>query len=150
MVRASIAFFVIALVALALGAAGVAGLSIEIGKTLLYIFLILAVISFVASLVTGRGGGRLLPVAAALLSSALLLMGTPQMAAAETTAGEQVDEAVQDTGKHMKKTGRAVKDKGCEMINGKLECVGQKMVHRGRNAKDEVVDKADDVKKKVN
>jgi hypothetical protein len=35
-------------------AIGVAGVSIELGKTLLGVFLFLAVISFVASLVTGK------------------------------------------------------------------------------------------------
>jgi uncharacterized membrane protein YtjA (UPF0391 family) len=54
MLRASIAFFVLALVALLLGASGVAGISMEIGRTLLFVFLVLAVISFVASLISGR------------------------------------------------------------------------------------------------
>lgn len=54
MLRAAIAFFVLGLVAILLGANGVAGLSLDIGKTLLFVFLILAVISFIASMVTGR------------------------------------------------------------------------------------------------
>jgi len=54
MLRAAIAFFVLGLVAILLGANGVGGLSVDIGKTLLFVFLILAVISFVASLVMGR------------------------------------------------------------------------------------------------
>jgi uncharacterized membrane protein YtjA (UPF0391 family) len=54
MVRAAIAFFVLGLVAILLGATGVAGLSIEIGKVLLGVFLALAVISFLISLMTGR------------------------------------------------------------------------------------------------
>lgn len=61
MLRAAIAFFVLALVAMLLGASGIAGMSAEIGRTLLFVFLVLAVISFVASLVTGRGGSRTLP-----------------------------------------------------------------------------------------
>jgi uncharacterized membrane protein YtjA (UPF0391 family) len=61
MLRAAIAFFVLALVAMLLGASGIAGISVEIGRTLLFVFLILAVISFVASLITGRGGPRTLP-----------------------------------------------------------------------------------------
>ncbi len=150
MVRASIAFFVLALVAYALGAGGIAGLSVEIGKTLLYVFLILAVISFVASLVTGRRGGNILPLVAALSATSLLLFGGLRMALAETTTGEKVSEAVEDTGKSLKKTGRAAKDKACEMVNGKLDCTKQKMVHKMDNIKDEVHDKADDVKKKVN
>ena len=54
MLRAAIAFFVLGLVAILLGANGVGGLSMDIGKTLLFVFLILAVISFIASMVTGR------------------------------------------------------------------------------------------------
>lgn len=55
MLRAALGFFVIALVAVVLGASGVAGMSMEIGRALLVIFLILAVISFVAGIVSGRG-----------------------------------------------------------------------------------------------
>ena len=54
MLRAAIAFFVLGLVAILLGANNVGGLSVDIGKTLLFIFLILAVISFIASLVMGK------------------------------------------------------------------------------------------------
>jgi uncharacterized membrane protein YtjA (UPF0391 family) len=54
MIRAAITFFIIGLVALLLGASGFAGLSIEIGKTILIIFLALAVISFLASIITGK------------------------------------------------------------------------------------------------
>lgn len=54
MLRAAIAFFVLALVALILGATGFAGVSMEIGQSLLVVFLILAAISFVAGMVTGK------------------------------------------------------------------------------------------------
>lgn len=55
MLRAAIAFFVIGLVAIFLGAGGVAGVSMEIGRMLLVIFVVLAVISLLVSLFTGRG-----------------------------------------------------------------------------------------------
>ncbi len=54
MLRAAIAFFVIGLIAMLLGAGGVAGVSMEVGRTLLFVFLALAVISFIVSLVSGR------------------------------------------------------------------------------------------------
>lgn len=54
MLRAALVFFVLGLVAILLGAGNVAGISLEIGQTLLGVFLILAIISLVASLVTGR------------------------------------------------------------------------------------------------
>ncbi|MBX2987235.1 MAG: DUF1328 domain-containing protein [Bdellovibrionaceae bacterium] len=55
MLRAAIAFFVLGLIAMVLGAYNFAGMSVEVGRILLFAFLVLAVISFVASLVTGRG-----------------------------------------------------------------------------------------------
>lgn len=54
MLRAALAFFILALISIILGAGKVAGLSLEIGQTLLAVFLILAVISLVMGLVTGR------------------------------------------------------------------------------------------------
>jgi uncharacterized membrane protein YtjA (UPF0391 family) len=54
MLRAAVMFFVLALISILFGAYGIAGLSLEIGKTLLTVFIILAVISFVVSLVTGK------------------------------------------------------------------------------------------------
>lgn len=54
MLRAALAFFVLALVAMLLGATGFAGVSMDIGQSLLVVFLILAAISLVAGLVTGR------------------------------------------------------------------------------------------------
>jgi uncharacterized membrane protein YtjA (UPF0391 family) len=55
MLRAALAFFVIGLLAIVLGANNIAGISIDLGKTLLTVFVVLAVISFAVSLVTGRG-----------------------------------------------------------------------------------------------
>ncbi len=55
MLRAAIGFFVLALVAVVLGATGVAGISMEIGRMLLVVFLILALVSFIIGLF---GGGR--------------------------------------------------------------------------------------------
>jgi uncharacterized membrane protein YtjA (UPF0391 family) len=54
MLKVAIIFFVLALISILLGAYGIAGLSMEIGKILLTVFLILALISFVVSFVTGK------------------------------------------------------------------------------------------------
>jgi uncharacterized membrane protein YtjA (UPF0391 family) len=54
MVRAAIMFFVLALVAMLLGAYGVAGISMELGKLLLITFLVLAGVSLIVGLVGGR------------------------------------------------------------------------------------------------
>lgn len=55
MLRAAIAFFILAIVAFIFGASGIAGISMEVGKLLLTVFLVLAVISFVIDLVSRRG-----------------------------------------------------------------------------------------------
>lgn len=56
MLRAAIAFFVLALVAFLFGASGIGGVSMEIGKILIFAFLALAVISLVIGLVSGKRG----------------------------------------------------------------------------------------------
>jgi uncharacterized membrane protein YtjA (UPF0391 family) len=55
MLRAALGFFVLALIALFFGATGIAGVSLDVGKLLLLVFLALSVLSVVAGLVTGRG-----------------------------------------------------------------------------------------------
>jgi len=54
MLRAAVGFFVLGLLALVLGLGNVAGFSLEIGKMLLYVFVVLAIVSAVVGLVTGR------------------------------------------------------------------------------------------------
>lgn len=54
MLRAALLFFVLAIVAYIMGATGVAGLSMEIGRTLLGFFLFLAVVGLIAGLLVGR------------------------------------------------------------------------------------------------
>ena len=54
MIRAAIAFFILALIAFILGAYGIAGLSMEIGRIFIFVFLVLAVISILVSLLTGN------------------------------------------------------------------------------------------------
>lgn len=59
MLRAAIAFFVLGLVAFVLGAYNIAGVSIEVGKILLVVFLVFALISFLGGLTTGNTKDRL-------------------------------------------------------------------------------------------
>lgn len=54
MVRAAIAFFIIAVLAYVVGANGIAGMSMEVGKLFVWVFLALAGISLVVSLLTGK------------------------------------------------------------------------------------------------
>ncbi len=51
LVSIAITFFIIAIVAYVLGARGVAGMSAGIGRTLLFVFLVLFVITLIVSLV---------------------------------------------------------------------------------------------------
>lgn len=53
MLRAALAFFVLAMLAYVLGATGVAGVSMEIGRVLLVIFLVLAVLGVATGLLQG-------------------------------------------------------------------------------------------------
>ena len=53
MLKASIAFFLLAILAYIFGANSIAGFTLEIGRTLLFIFIFLSVISFIYSLFRG-------------------------------------------------------------------------------------------------
>lgn len=57
MLKAAISFFILGIVAYIIGAGGIAGLSVEIGKALLFVFLVLALISFLFSLASGKKTG---------------------------------------------------------------------------------------------
>ena len=54
MTRTAIVFFILALLAILFGSYGVAGITIELGKILLMIFLSLSLLSFIGSLMTGK------------------------------------------------------------------------------------------------
>jgi uncharacterized membrane protein YtjA (UPF0391 family) len=54
MLRAAVLFFILGLVAIIFGATGFAGVSMDIGRTLLIAFLALAVITFLAGVMGGN------------------------------------------------------------------------------------------------
>ena len=54
MISAAISFFTLGIIAYVLGAYGVAGLSMAIGKMLLVAFLLVAAVSFLAALVLNK------------------------------------------------------------------------------------------------
>ncbi|MES2768546.1 MAG: hypothetical protein V4596_05305 [Bdellovibrionota bacterium] len=82
------------------------------------------------------------------LAASLIMTGVSLKSFAETTTTEKVQEVGQDTAKVAKKGVRATKDAVC--MKGDVECAAQKAKHKVQNAGDEIGDKADDVKKKVN
>ncbi len=83
-----------------------------------------------------------------LVATSLIITGVSLKSLAETTATEKVQEVGQDTAKVAKKGVRATKDAVC--MKGDVECAAQKAKHKMQNAGDEIGDKTDDVKKKVN
>lgn len=54
MLRAALTFFILGILFMLFGAYGVAGVSIGLGKILLTVFVVLALISFIISITTGK------------------------------------------------------------------------------------------------
>lgn len=141
MLRAALGFFILALIAMVLGAGNIAGISMEIGRMLLVVFLILAVISLVAHLVTGRSPNKLLSI--------LLVTAGASYAMAEETAAEKVEIKGREGIDYVKEASRDMSDKVCETINGKLKCVTKKVAHKAKTATHKVKTKAKEVENKV-
>ena len=59
------------------------------------------------------------------------------------TALDSSKEAANDTKRGVKKGARAVEDKACEMVNGKMECAAKKIKHSMQNGADKVEDAVD-------
>ncbi len=59
MLRAALAFFVLAIVAYIFGAYGIVGISMDIGKVLVGVFLVLAALSYGGSWINGRSTHRI-------------------------------------------------------------------------------------------
>lgn len=76
-------------------------------------------------------------------------LGFSLSAFAEETKGEKAETAMNKTADNVKKGFRSTKDKTCEMVNGKMECVAKKMKHKVQNAADSVETKANEVKNKT-
>ena len=73
-------------------------------------------------------------------SAGLLSVNT---ASADETVKEKTKEAANDSKRGIKKGTRAVKDKACEMVNGKMECEAKKIKHTMQNISDKVEDAVD-------
>lgn len=54
MIRSAIAFFILALFAYIFGAYGIAGVSMDIGKIFIIVFVVLAIISFLGAIISGK------------------------------------------------------------------------------------------------
>lgn len=70
-------------------------------------------------------------------------------ATAEESVVEKGATTMNKAGDSVKETYRDAKDKGCEMINGKLQCLGKKISNKGKTLKDKTETKAEEIKDKV-
>lgn len=70
-------------------------------------------------------------------------------AAAEETTGEKVKNVANKTEDKIKETYRNAADKGCEMIDGKMKCLGKKIKHKAQTAADKTATKVEEIKNKV-
>jgi uncharacterized membrane protein YtjA (UPF0391 family) len=109
MLRAAIGFFIIAILAYAIGAGGIGGVSMDIGKTLLTVFLVLAVLSFLASIIMGRKK-PLLILAPFFVAGLMPFMGTTQ-AKADQSAATKIENKAGDLKTGAKVDARNVKGK---------------------------------------
>lgn len=78
-----------------------------------------------------------------IVTTTLLGAFGPSFVHADETIKEKVSEAGKDTKRAMKKGARKVKDETCEMVNGKMKCVGKKIKHAAQNAGDRIEDAID-------
>lgn len=85
-----------------------------------------------------------------ILCAVSLILATGFQAHAEETVVEKAQTGANKAGDGMKKAYRGAKDKVCEMVNGKMECVAKKMKHKMQNAGDAVETKVEEVKKQTN
>ena len=65
------------------------------------------------------------------------------------TAAEKAETNSNETSNTVKRSYRNTKDKACEMINGKMECVGKKMRNKARNSVDHMETKGTELKNKI-
>ncbi len=77
------------------------------------------------------------------LIAATMMMAPIAFSHAEETVKEKVQEAGKDTKRAFKKGANRVEEKSCEMINGKLQCLGDKIENRAEETSDKVKDMAD-------
>lgn len=79
----------------------------------------------------------------AVVTTVILGSFASDFAHSDETVKEKVSEAGNDTKRAMKKGARKVKDETCEMVSGKMKCVGKKIKHSAQNAGDKIEDAID-------
>ncbi len=79
----------------------------------------------------------------AFVFTALLGLIISSRSIADEAIKSQAKETSNDIARGTKKAGRAVKEKTCELVNGKMECAAQKLKHGVQNTADKVEDAVD-------
>ncbi len=85
----------------------------------------------------------------AYLLAFLMAYGTIGLLRAEETNLEKAETVKNEFIDSTKKAYRAAKDKACEMVNGKVECLEKKMKNRARNLSDRSKTKMKQIKNKA-
>lgn len=83
------------------------------------------------------------------LSLFLGMMLSGSFSTAEETVGEKIGAAGNKTADSVKSAVRKGEDKTCEMVNGKMSCIGKKIKHKMQDASDSAGSKASEVKNKI-
>lgn len=84
---------------------------------------------------------RILTLAILFLTSTVTFAEEGVIEKGETSINRGVDKT--------KSSYRAAKDKACEMVNGKMKCIGKKLKHKAENIQDKVETESNDIKNKV-
>ena len=79
----------------------------------------------------------------------LVVSGFMFSATAEETTGEKLKHTANKAEDSVKETYRNAADKTCEMINGKMECLGKKVKRKAQTAADKTATKVEQLKNKV-
>ena len=77
-----------------------------------------------------------------ILVVGLMLAPLTYSSANTSEVKESVKETATDAKKAVKKGAHRAQEKGCEMVNGKMQCLGDKAKNRAEEVKDEVKDLA--------
>lgn len=83
----------------------------------------------------------------AILLLCVGVLGSP--AFSDMTTGEKVEKVGRDVKSATKKGYHSAKEKACEMVNGKMHCLEEKVKDKAEEMKDSVKDTTQDVKDKV-
>ncbi len=84
----------------------------------------------------------------ALLLTTFLGLGINLMA--EETTAEKIETSTNKGVDNVKSTYRNAKNEVCEMINGKMKCIGKKIKNKAKDLKDKASTKATEIKNKTN